>query len=602
MAGRDAEYRKLVSGLLHPCLAGKEPYNQAKNRYKSILPYDHCRVVLPATEPGADYINASYVDSYRSPKFFVAAQGPLPGTLVDFWQMIWQEKTSAIVMLTGLVEQNKTKCEQYWPEQKQEYGDFTVTLNNTWTSTGLVTRTFSLRKAGCPLPRLVEQFHYLLWPDHGVPRDPARLLRLVETVNERASSSPVIVHCSAGVGRTGTFIALDLLLKMARAEGSVDVFRCVQRLREQRVSMVQTKEQYAFLYEVLLEGLLCGNTGVPTENALSHVHHLRELDTRTQSTRYAQEFEALEQLSEFFQLSPCREAEKPSNQAKNRSPEILPADCRRPILMSSLDPEGSPGYINAVFVDTHAEEERVIVTQLPLQETLVDFWALLWDYSCTLLVLLNQIQELDQTYLEFWPTQGESTYGSFHVQLISEEPGAGFITRRLTLINRKQPKASVLEIQFWQLTDWPMDQQLPQRPATILSLLGELERAQRQSQDNHILVTCWDGASRCGLFCATSFLCEQIRSEGLMDASQAVRRLKRQRPQLIRDAVSDVAHAETAGPARTRASSGGPKIAQHPDPTSLESRVQQLVPASCGREGGRGSLYQTSQTTRREKK
>eukprot|EP00075_Anas_platyrhynchos_P012803 XP_027302056.1 receptor-type tyrosine-protein phosphatase kappa isoform X3 [Anas platyrhynchos] len=538
-AGRMAEYQQLTSTLLHPCDAGKEPCNQGKNRYKFIIPYDHCRVVLqPSAEAGSDYINASYVDSYRSPRFFIAAQGPLPGTVVDFWQMVWQEKISVIVMLTGLVEQNKTKCEQYWPEQEQVYGDFTVTLNNTRTTTGLITRIFCLQKAGCPLPRAVEQLHYQQWPDHGVPRNPAQLLYLVERVNNRESQAPagpVLVHCSAGIGRTGTFIAMDFLLKMAKAEGKVDVFHCVQKLREQRVSMVQTKEQYAFLYEVLLEGLLCGSTGVPVESVASHIRCLQGAETQSQSNVLEKEFKAVQNFSELFQLLPCREAEKPSNQPKNRKPGILPADSCRPILMSSLNADGSPGYINAVFANTYTKEDRLIITQLPFSSTLVDFWALVWDYTCTAVVVLNQLQELDKTYVEVWPTQGEAIYGRFHVQLLSEEPGAGFTVWTLALTNRQQPKKAAVEVRFWQLEDWPMKQHLPPHPATIISLLGKVETHQRQCQDGHILVTCWDGASRSGIFCAASFLCEQIQSEGLVDVSQAVRMLKRQRRQLIKD-------------------------------------------------------------------
>ncbi|NXF82627.1 PTPRK phosphatase, partial [Sclerurus mexicanus] len=377
--------------------------NQSKNRYKSIIPYDHCRVVLQSSDTGNDYINASYVDvalwisplqSYRSPHFFIAAQGPLAETVVDFWQMVWQEKTSVIVMLTGLVEQNKIKCEQYWPEQEESYGDFTVTLNNTRTTTGFVTRTFCLQKAGCALPRVVEQFHYLLWPDHGVPSNTSQLLCLVAVVNKRvleAPAGPVLVHCSAGIGRTGTFIALDFLLKMGKAEGKVDVFHCVQQLREQRVSMVQTKEQYTFLYEALLEGLLCGNTGIPVESVATLVHSLREAETSGNNSILEMEFKALQKFSELFQLLPCREAEKTSNQPKNRKPGILPADSCRPILMSSLNADGSPGYINAVFASTYTEEERIIITQLPLHTTLVDFWALVWDYTCTSVVVLNQL-------------------------------------------------------------------------------------------------------------------------------------------------------------------------------------------------------------------
>ncbi|KAM4639341.1 receptor-type tyrosine-protein phosphatase kappa-like isoform 2-T2 [Amazona ochrocephala] len=537
-AGRLGEYQQLSSSLLHPCDAGKELCNQSKNRYKSIIPYDHCRVVLQPSDTGNGYINASYVDSYRSPHFFIAAQGPLPGTVLDFWQMVWQEKTSVIVMLTGLVEQNKTKCEQYWPEQEQVYGDFTVTLNNTRTTTGLVTRIFSLQKAGCALPRVVEQFHYLLWPDHGVPRNSAQLLCLVDVVNKRASEAPagpVVVHCSAGIGRTGTFIALDFLLKMGKAEGKVDVFHCVQRLREQRISMVQTKEQYTFLYEVVLEGLLCGSTGVPVESIASHVRCLREAEASRHNHVLEKEFKALQKFSELFQLLPCREAEKPSNQPKNRKPGILPADSCRPILMSSLNADGSPGYINAVFVNTYTEEDRLIITQMPFPTTVMDFWALVWDYTCTAVVVLNQLQELDETYAEFWPKQGEAAYGRFHVRLISEEPGAGFTAWTLAVTNKQQPKKPPLEVRFWQLEDWPMKQHLPPHPATIISLLGSVETHHRQSRDGHILITCWDGASRSGIFCAAGFLCEQIQSEGLVDVSQAVRMLKRRRRQLIKD-------------------------------------------------------------------
>ncbi|XP_068032561.1 receptor-type tyrosine-protein phosphatase kappa-like [Anomalospiza imberbis] len=537
-AGLLREYQQLSSSLLHPCNAGKELCNQNKNRYKSIIPYDHCRVVLQPSATGNSYINASYVDTYRSPHFFIAAQGPLAGTVVDFWHMVWQEKTSVIVMLTGLVEQNKIKCEQYWPEQEQVYGDFTVTLNNTWTTTGLVKRIFCLQKAGCALPRAVEQFHYLLWPDHGVPRNPSQLLCLVEAVNKRvleAPAGPVLVHCSAGIGRTGTFIALDFLLKMGKAEGKVDVFQCVQQLREQRVSMVQTKEQYSFLYEALLEGLLCGNTGVPVESIATLVRSLREDETSGHNSVLEKEFKALQRFSELFQLLPCREAEKPRNQPKNRKPGILPADSSRPILMSSVNADGSPAYINAVFASTYTEEERIIITQLPFPTTLVDFWALVWDYTCTSVVVLNQLQELDETYVQFWPTQGEDDYGRFHVQLISEEPGAGFTTWTLVLSNRQQPKKSAVEIQLHQLTDWPMQQHLPPHPGTIISLLGKVETHHRQSQDGHILVTCWDGASRSGIFCAAGFLCEQIQSEGMVDVSQAVRMLKRRRRQFIKN-------------------------------------------------------------------
>nr|XP_060617079.1 receptor-type tyrosine-protein phosphatase epsilon-like [Anolis sagrei ordinatus] len=535
-AGRDMEFQKLVSGLLHPCLAGKEPQNLPKNRYKSILPYDGSRVVLQTSDGKADYINASYIDGYRAPKRFIAAQGPLPGTVQDFWRMVWQEKTPVIVMLTGLVEQNKRKCDQYWPPDVQaEYGDITVTLSNTWAVPGIVARTFSLKKAGTVTPRKVEHFQCLQWPDHGLPRDPAGLLWLLEEVDRQASeapsAAPIVVHCSAGVGRTGTFIALDSLLKMGRSEGQVDVFRCVQRMREQRASMVQTKGQYAFLYEALLEGLLCGNTGVPVDEAHTHTSHLE-----APMSRFTQEFQAVERLSELFSLAPRTEAQKPCNRAKNRSPEILPADGSRPLLMSSLKADGTPGYINATFVDGYGQGERFLATQLPLPDTQADFWALAWDYRCSALVLLDSPSELDQTCPTFWPVSGKSTYGAITVALSSEEPRTGYTVRELSLSSGQQPGAPPLEVRLWHLQDWPSAQRHPQHLPTLLRLLSEVEgEGWPSSSDDHILVTCRDGVSRCGLFCALSFVCEQIRAEGLLDVSRAARMVKRRQPRFIQD-------------------------------------------------------------------
>ncbi|KAM6228472.1 LOW QUALITY PROTEIN: uncharacterized protein M6G45_016670 [Spheniscus humboldti] len=478
-AGHLREYQKLASTLLHPCDARKELCNQSKNCYKSIIPYDHCHAVLQPSDTGNGYINASSIytpmASTLAQGSSLPPQGPLPGTVVDFWQMVWQEKTSVIVMLMGLVEQNKTKCKQYWPEQEQVYGDFIVTLNNTRTTTGLVTCIFCLQKAGCALPRMVEQFHYLLWPDHGVPRNPAQFLCLVEMVNK---------HRDRADGY------LDFLLKMGKAEGKVDVFHCMQRLPEQRVNMVQTKEQYAFLYEMLLEGLLCGSTGVPVESVTSHVHCL-ETETSRHNNVLEKEFKALQKFSELFQLLPCREAEKPNNQPKNSKPGILPANSCWPILMSLLNANGSLGYINAVFANVRAQAKEGIVTQLPFPTTLVDFWALVWDYTCTSVVVLNQLQELDKTYVEFWLTQDKAAYSCFHIHLILKEPGVGFTAWTLALTNRQQPKKSALQVWFWQLKDWPMQQHLPPHAATIISLLGKVETHQRQSQDGHILITCW---------------------------------------------------------------------------------------------------------------
>ncbi|XP_069067868.1 receptor-type tyrosine-protein phosphatase mu-like [Pleurodeles waltl] len=529
--GRYAEYQKLDSGLMYPCHFGDAPENKSKNRYKNIIPYDHSRVVLQSRSHEDDYINANYIDGYKSPNYFIACQGPLPETVEDFWQMVWQENTSLIVMLTGLVEQNKVKCEQYWPEQSDTYGQFKVTLWSTHMSTTHVTRTFSLQKQNAT-EKMVQQLHYIHWPDHGVPSRPTGLLRLVEQMNAMKSpdSGPVIVHCSAGIGRTGTFIALDILLKMAQAEQKVDVFQCTQMMREKRVNMVQTKDQYVFLYDALTEGAVCGLTAVPVEDIGQHVSALKERDPVTKANGFNREFRKLEQFSKLYELHACTQAKKPSNKPKNRNREILPADIYRPVLMSVLEHDGSPGYINAVFVDSY-DKDHFIVTQLPLSDTLADFWSLVWDYKCTAVVMMNRIEDLDETYPHFWPDNGENTYGPFQVQLKTEFSRAGFTARALCLKKVEKVTVSEMEVKLWQLDNWPMQHLHPKTPEPILSILGEV--GQCRGDDRHVLVTCWDAASRSGLFLAASNLCEQIREEKVVDPSQVVRLLKAKRCQLI---------------------------------------------------------------------
>ncbi|XP_067833131.1 receptor-type tyrosine-protein phosphatase kappa-like, partial [Heptranchias perlo] len=236
----------LSSHPIYSCIIAQELQNKTKNRYLNILPYDHSRVVLRSKGPADGFINASYIDGYRKPNYYIATQGPLVETIADFWQMIWQENSSIIVMLTNLTEQDKSKCEQYWPEQipSQTYGEFTVTFTGLepQSTKQLIIRDFLLHKGGSDRPRTVRQFHYRDWPDHGVPRHQIAIYRLIKRINQSSRhTGPIVIHCSAGVGRTGTFIAIDYLLTMAEEEGKVDVFQCVENMRRKRANMVQTK-------------------------------------------------------------------------------------------------------------------------------------------------------------------------------------------------------------------------------------------------------------------------------------------------------------------------------------------------------------------------
>ncbi|XP_046561916.1 receptor-type tyrosine-protein phosphatase T-like [Haliotis rubra] len=252
---------ELPCGKLGPCDEAELPENVCKNRYRNILPYDHCRVKLSPIPNirRSDYINASYINGYGEKHTFVATQGPYGDVIRDFWRMIWEIDASKIIMLTNCVENRKAKCEKYWPDFGQpgsDYNDVHVQCVAEEELMDYTVRTFSVHREA-ELPRRLKQYHFTAWPDRGVPEDVGTLVDFHRLVKNAPSTGkgPVVVHCSAGVGRTGTWIALDYLIQQAKAEGVVDVFECIVRLRHQRMDLIQTEEQYLFLHEALMEAL-----------------------------------------------------------------------------------------------------------------------------------------------------------------------------------------------------------------------------------------------------------------------------------------------------------------------------------------------------------
>ncbi|XP_055365802.1 receptor-type tyrosine-protein phosphatase eta [Betta splendens] len=233
--------------------------NKSKNRYNNVLPYDSSRVKLSIVHGNTedDYINANYMPGYNSRKEFIAAQGPLPVTVKDFWRMIWEKNVQTLVMLTRCNEQGRVKCDQYWSSGTKHYENISVTTAAEIPLEDWTIRDFSIKNVKTAETRLVRQFHFTAWPDHGVPETTELLISFRHLVREHmdqySKHSPTVVHCSAGVGRTGTFIAIDRLLFQIERENSVDVFGIVHDLRMHRPLMVQTEDQYVFLNQCALD-------------------------------------------------------------------------------------------------------------------------------------------------------------------------------------------------------------------------------------------------------------------------------------------------------------------------------------------------------------
>ncbi|KAK3594318.1 hypothetical protein CHS0354_028698 [Potamilus streckersoni] len=276
--------------------------NPSKNRYKSMYPYDYNRVVLKGIwtheseyENNSDYINASHIKGFEGCKCYIAAQGPINKTVDDFWWMIWQEGTECIVMLTNLSEMGKMKCIQYWPDKDdgQTYGDVTVKILRTDSLSDYVRRDFQLIVSG--KSRKVTQFHYTAWPDQDVPDTAWSLVEFWKSVRKHKAydKGPMVVHCSAGVGRTGTFIALDFIYDEACETGHIAIMKCVENLRQQRVNMVQTANQFIYLHDVVAEALGFGTMSVYKKQLSDVVRHLMEQGEISALTRLQRQYNFL---------------------------------------------------------------------------------------------------------------------------------------------------------------------------------------------------------------------------------------------------------------------------------------------------------------------
>ncbi|XP_038636828.1 receptor-type tyrosine-protein phosphatase R isoform X1 [Scyliorhinus canicula] len=251
-----AEFMEIPMNFVNP----KElniPCHGAKNRYKTILPNPHSRVCLipkSQDEPVSNtYINANYIRGYRGQqRAYIATQGPMINTVNDFWRMVWQEDCPVIVMITKLKEKNE-KCVLYWPEKRGIYGKVEVLVNSVTECEHYIIRDLTLKHEG--KSQNIKHYWYKSWPDHKTPDSAQPLLQLMLKVEETRQKSPgrgpVVVHCSAGIGRTGCFIAITIGCHQLKNEGVVDILSIVCQLRVDRGGMIQTSEQYGFVHHAL---------------------------------------------------------------------------------------------------------------------------------------------------------------------------------------------------------------------------------------------------------------------------------------------------------------------------------------------------------------
>ena len=529
--GFSQEYHRVPNNTNAPSQVSLLKANKAKNRYIDIRPYDHSRVVLDQIDNDcySDYINASFIDGYgQKEDEYIAAQAPKVNTVVDMWRMIWQTNANVVVMLTNIVENGRQKSERYWPRQRTErYGDVEITMTAAEGFAYHVKRKFLLRQNRDS--RIVTHLQFTGWPDHGVPASCLDILDFYYKVKSLDSqrTGPLILHCSAGIGRTGSFIAIDYLMQQVQSEQMLDVFKCVSHMRINRYQMVQTESQYKFIYEAILDAITYRNTGIPLEQFTESMARIlmtspsiRKLVVDNQQHTYVN-----------LDVIGC-DGMRQENKQRNRMSSPVPPDHGRPHLMAH---DGGTDYINAVFVDSYARKRAFIATQLPVENTKEDFWRMITEHKCSSIVLLEDDIDNNDSY---WPNDTENplAIGQFIITLT----GSKFIidnnvAERQFKVQDSSVEDSTHIVSQWQMRSWPADNDTSDLKRELLMSLNEC--VEMWHKDQHctgpVVVQCLNGVDRCDLYVTLCYVLQKMSSDGVVDVPFAIRQVRSNRPQFM---------------------------------------------------------------------
>ncbi|CAB4063723.1 PTPRG [Lepeophtheirus salmonis] len=516
--------------------------NLDKNRYPNILAYDHTRVrILNGSKSSEkeEYINANYIDGFPFGKWFGS------------------KERKFLVMITNLFENGKAKCDMYWPDAGSEtYDDLVVTLCRQDVLSHYTLRTFTLRNlkankkeiANGRAERKVYQYHYTAWPDHGVPVQALPLVSFIRnSVNANVGAdAPILVHCSAGVGRSGCYIVLDSMMRQIESRGDINIFNFLKHIRTQRNHLVQTEEQYIFIHDALLEAIESGETHINKTNLPRYIHNLQCIDVTDEKHQPPKLLEKqFKNVSTYHPgKSEYSSALKICNQSKNRSSEFLALDSYR-VYLNSTELDGSD-YINASWIPGFFDLHEYILSQHPSETTLSSFWQMVWEQDVRLIVLLSSIDA--QECCSFWDSPQSpgsigwqiNGYQEMKVTVLEDDDSTFRRAIRLSLeFNQYEGNAQngmstcSREVWIYHSPNWP---QQCSPLSTVFDLIKSVDEELSRKSPNtgpSVIIDRY-GATQAATFCCLKSLWHQLHFEGGVDVFQMAKLYHHCRPGIWR--------------------------------------------------------------------
>ncbi|XP_064109516.1 receptor-type tyrosine-protein phosphatase alpha-like [Macrobrachium nipponense] len=517
---------KIIPDYLKDMTVGTQPLNRKKNRYRNNLPYDETRVKLSIIndDPSSDYINANHIQGYSSIKY-IATQGPMDqslSTVKDFWRMIVEQQVTAIIMVSSF-EEGQSKVAQYMNyEETLEFGNYSTQVVSSLQRPHFTVSQIQVFVDGKP-EHIVTHYHYTNWPDHGVPDEEYSISYLITFfLNTHDDGGGVVVHSSAGTGRTGSVLMVLLLHEMLKIEGNIDPIEVLIRLRGGRGHLVENIDQYN-LALMITEELLFGNITAVTPFDLKN-------DLRSLLPRASSEFEKVKSM-----LTPLSYKYSSSQAVRhlNRNPDILPSDNHRVYLQKTNGEESQ--YINAVQIHGFKKKDRFLVTEHPLRETQARFWRMIMEKRCPCVVLINHYAEnSEEEFPSILPEDGkEMNVSGYKITVCSPVPSGSDLMEYTVTVENPGVQGLCHTLTAYVVLNWEYGSPTPGSPNVLLNLADKLLQPGALSNPGPTLLCCGDGVTGCGLLVGLIFILQRVHNEDVADIYRAVVKLLRYRYQFI---------------------------------------------------------------------